>query len=576
MIRCARLLTVLLSSLLALTSAAFANKSRSSGSRLPSVPSIQAHHILPIEFGAGLVPSVANLAVPGAAAVSLPAAVPPAPLAATPASALGSMQRISDSLGPRLELIGDARASDDGSADAAEAIALILQGGTPASYERAGGFVAAPFQSGLGGLRLAPYRSIPGPAATEPKAPEPQNEKVDSEKELERRRAGLVAIAERHGIVASLPQAGAALSARIIAKAAGRTAVLSDIDDTLAKYNTLLPQEAVDSIVAYRKAGKFFAAITDRPDKVKPGSSQLSAIDTFSSIPAADRAGIVLATNGGGKIYEYQADGEPKLIFEEPPLPESERPLIQAAADAVKAQLAAKGTALNEKGENSQPYGHVLILKPGTPEAVVKELAAIWQHEMESRGLGYEIEGRMAKDPKLPPYLVFSKLNKSVAVRSIATLKGLTAESTVELGDSMYAPKLPEKLDAAGKEQLALAETLSGQPLPLTGNATDRNMELGLPGAMALSVGGTADPRMKNGFVLDGKGPELSWRVLRAMAAGAPAAPAKESSAFETVLAVLLLVAAGAAGWYTIFKIVSGLAGLESGFQYGPGDGFPF
>jgi hypothetical protein len=65
-----------------------------------------------------------------------------------------------------------------------------------------------------------------------------------------------------------------------------------------------------------------------------------------------------------------------------------------------------------------------------------------------------------------------------------------------------------------------LGERLSGRPLVKTGNETDRNMTKLLPGVLALGVGAAMDPRVPNGWALDGHGPALTQRVLESVAAG--------------------------------------------------------
>ncbi len=366
----------------------------------------------------------------------------------------------------------------------------------------------------------------PGSALPPPAAPSgPKG--VDGRFSYAARRRVLAVLATAFGVNYSLAPAGASLTRRLVQRASSKQAVFSDIDDTLAKYNTVMTPETAAAVAGVKKSGKLFVAITDRSDKVKPGSSQMAAFDSLESIPAAEREGLLIATNGGGKIYEYQADGSPKLIYEEPGLPESMRPAIDEAAAAVKARLPEFGTAL--KNEFHSPYGYGMILREGTPESAVKALAAAFQAELRKRGMDFEVEGRMAKDPTLPPYLTFSKLDKSVAVKRIAQLKGVSARRAVILGDSMYAPKDEPRLGALGRAAAALARRAFG-PVPLTGNATDRNMERALRGALTLSVGGTADSRMRRAFVLDAKGPAATRRVLEAVGSRPAPAIAEEHS----------------------------------------------
>ncbi|MCX5789318.1 MAG: hypothetical protein NTX64_12545 [Elusimicrobia bacterium] len=341
-------------------------------------------------------------------------------------------------------------------------------------------------------------------------------------------RRTLARLAITFGLAFSLPVASHALASRILRHAAAKRHVFSDYDDTLDKFAGVASPETVAAITSVLKAGKTVVVITDRPDTKKPGSKSVTILESLESIPAADRAGLWVAANKGGRILRYDSDGQPRLVQEEPAL---EPPVVQAvrgAADAVKARLAGLGAELHDGSQNipsesASPYGYAIMLKAGTEEAAVKRVAAAFQEELKSRGVDYEVEPRLAKDAALPPYVTFSKLDKSLAVRRVAALVGATAADSLILGDSMFAPK-PRAVSDAHKRLIGaarrLGERLSGQPEPATGNGTDRDMERALPGALTLSVGGTADPGMKNAFVMPVKGPEMTRRILASVAAG--------------------------------------------------------
>jgi hypothetical protein len=463
--------------------------------------------------------------VTGAEIPVMPAAVlqtPTADAATQPEAKPEDVSQVVKAVAPQLETIAKPETSADGSAKAGDNITTVLQGGKAAPVN---GSVAVPETSGSGAGTLAKSDggkaataapSVPAAPSSAPKAPK----QINSLLRYNLTRWALAAIATHWGHVYSMPQASPELSQRILErKARYADAVFSDIDDTLTKFNTKLSPEIADEIGHVRATGKTFAAITDRPDFSKPGSSTMGALETMSTIREDKRAGVIVATNGGGKIYQYDAKGEPKLIYEEPPLPETERPLINEAADVVKSQLAANGTAIFEKNPGGPgPYGHSMIFVGGTPEATVKKLAHLFEAELRKRGLDYEVEGRMAKDPSLPPYITFSKLNKSLAVERIIEVEKLQGVSALGMGDSMYAPQKPAELTGLKAKTSETAAKfgawLSGGAMPLTGNRTDANMEHGYPGMTMLSVGGTGDPRLSDGYVLAGKGPEVARKIL--------------------------------------------------------------
>lgn len=501
---------------------------------------------------------------------SLPLAVVPSAIpaaqAAAPEAKPGSVAAVQQIVAPQLETIAKPQSRVEASAGAGANVQAILQGGKAAEVSGAPAVagtavqMSVPLAKNDGSKAAAPAASA-APAAPQAKAPK----QVNSYLGYTLRRAALSFIAAHFGMVYSMPQATPALSQKILEKQARYAdAVFSDIDDTLTKFNTKLGPEIAEEISNVRKAGKVFAAITDRPDYSKPGSSQMGALETMSAIPVEKRAGVITATNGGGKIYQYDAQGEPKLIYEEPKLPEEQRPLIADAAEAVKSQLAANGTAILESNPGGPgPYGHTMIFVGGTPEATVKKMAHAFEAELRKRGLDYEVEGRMAKDPSLPPYVTFSKLNKSLAVKRIIEVEKLQGVHALGMGDSMYAPVKPAELKGVKAKVAPLAARvgawLSGGAMPLTGNRTDANMEHGNPGMLMLSVGTTGDPRMPNGYVLDGKGPEVSRRILVEVSRRRAGAQ-KPASAAETAGAIAVILLGLAAAAVTVYALAHGFS----------------
>ncbi|MFA6092851.1 MAG: hypothetical protein WCU88_05640 [Elusimicrobiota bacterium] len=342
----------------------------------------------------------------------------------------------------------------------------------------------------------------------------------------EAKRLVLSAIAGIFGTVLSLPAADAALEQRILAQAAQKQAVFTDYDDTLEKLKQVASPETVEAMLALRGAGKQIVVVTDRPDKARDGSTKGTLVESLSSIPSSARGGMVFAVDKGGRILRYDGKGEPELIYEEPALDSGSAALIKESVEALKARLPSMGVRMHDGSkdipvENLYSYGYALMLHSGTSESAVRSVAEALQEELQKRGLAFTVEPRMPKDPSMPPYVAFSKLNKSLAVSRIAGILGVSAEHALILGDSMFVP-------AAGQAQglwgflarwaLRLGEWLSGSPIQAMGNGTDRDMEKALPGALTLSVGGTADPRMKNAYVLAGKGPEITRKILRAVA----------------------------------------------------------
>jgi len=458
-------------------------------------------------------PGGAVSVLPGAEAVGPDALIPGAlaPDAAdAKAAAAASIEAKAAAIAPQLEAASKPAASDADAAGAAGNAQAILEGGkVDGGSSVVAGSAAEPGVSGLSAA-TAPRAK----AAAEPPAPRPQP-KIVTRSTYEARRRALSSIAETYGVVASLPVAGPELTREVLGEAAGKKALLSDIDDTLVKFRSgPLEPETVARIVALRRAGKTFAAVTDRPDTSKPGTD--SAFDTLSSIPAKDRAGIFVSTDKGGKIYRYREDGAPELVEKEKAIEGAERDAIDKAAEATVARLESLGTSLVASKANE--YGHVIIVKLGTPASVVTKVAEIFSEELAREKLPYEAHGQLANNPeKDAPYVYFSKLSKARAIKRLLELARLDASDVVIMGDSMYRPQLPKGRTPDVEAVILKAAQLSGRDIPETGKDTDRDMERAAPGALTLSVGGYADPRMANAFVLDGLNAPMARRVIEAM-----------------------------------------------------------
>ena len=201
------------------------------------------------------------------------------------------------------------------------------------------------------------------------------------------------------------------------------------------------------------------------------------------------------------------------------------------------------------------------MLKPGSSEASVKATAAILQAELDRRGIDVEVNPRFAKDPANPPYVTLSLITKEGAARYIAQARKAGPQDVVILGDSMYVPHAPK----AETWLTRLGERASGQARPALGNRTDANMERGVAGALTLSVGTTGDPRTKNLYVLAGKGPSVTRRVLEAVAARPASFDDGSGSTRDAAVAALFLavvVSAYAFGIQAFTDFVSHMEGL--------------
>lgn len=503
--------------------------------------------------------SAPSLSAPSALSVApaLAAPVAAAPAALKPVSPAAAIAEKVLAAAPALQALAKPEAGASASAAAGRDLEDVLTGVKSArSSSEIDAVAAAP-------SALTPSLSAPSAAPEAPKAAVPaaapvvQTPKtVASASSYYAHRMALKAIAAMTGAVFSLPQAGAALTAKIIASAADKQLVVSDFDDTLAGYNAVLPQEKIDAVRAIRKAGKHFAVVSDRSDEKRPGSTQLTVFESLASLPADVTEGMFVAANSGGKLYQYQ-NGAPVKIWEAEALAAEKLDAVKEASAATIARLAEAGVeqhpgdSLNPK-ESYNTYGYALMIKVGATPTQMKQVAAIMSEELAKRGIEVEVMGRLPKDPKNPGYATFSIITKAPATAKIAEKLGLTPDQALVIGDMMYLPRAAKK--ASWLTRLGL--TLSGLPIGETGNETDRNMSKGLPGVLAIGVGQKMDPRIPNGWNLAGHGPEVTQKVLESVASKA-AKPGSSDDGDKVGTAIQLgligaIIGMGALGWYAL------------------------
>lgn len=566
--RLKRLVSIVLSAALVLLSAgsdahqAFAQSVAGRAATVPAAPRIGLS--LPGSPAPSLAAPVLSLSAPS---LSAPSVISAAPLAAARVAAPAALKPVSPAAAiaekvaaaaPALQALAKPELAGSAASAAGRDLEAVLTGAGAVARSGLDEAVAAGAPSAL-----APALSAPSAAPESPKtavpaaAPAPAAPKtVEGASSYYAHRMALKAIAALTGAVFSLPQAGAALTAKIVASAADKQLVVSDFDDTLAGYNAVLPEEKVAAIRAIRKAGKHFAVVSDRGDEKRPGSTQLTVFESLASLPADVTEGMFVAANSGGRLYQYK-DGVPVKVWEAEALAAEKLEAVKEASAATVARLHEAGVeqhpgdSLNPK-ESYNTYGYALMIKVGATPAQMKQVAAIMGEELAKRGIEVEVMGRLPKDPKNPGYATFSIITKSPATAKIAEKLGLSAAQTLVIGDMMYLPRAAKKDSWLTR----LGLRLSGLPIGETGNETDRNMAKGLPGTLAIGVGAKMDPRIPNGWNLAGHGPEVTQKVLEAVASKpAKAGPSDGGDKVGTAVQLGLIgmvVAAGALGWYAL------------------------
>ena len=512
-------------------------------------------------------PSIfASAALTVAPALAVPSALAAAP-AASPAASLPEM---AVALAPHLEAAAKADTSASGAAAAGRGIEAVITGqrsagsGDISSVEGVEGFGAP----SLGAAASAPVEAAkPAVAAAAAPAAPAAPKTVNSAASYGFHRFLLKTVAKLTGGVYSLPIAGAALTRKLIASAADKSVVFSDYDDTLAQYSQVLPADMVAAVEAIKAAGKTFVLISDRGDEPRKG--QMTVFESLASLPAATRAGMYVAANSGGRVYRYDDKGEPVRVFEAPVPDAAEKAKLNGAVDAAKARMKEIGAEQFAPGltdtipaESWNVYSYAMMLKVGSDDAHVRGTAHLLESELAKRGYDIEVNPRYAKEAGKPPYITFSLVTKKTAASFIATALKAEAKDVLVIGDSMYTPRVPGNDSWLSR----LGEKVSGLALPRTGNRTDRNMELAVPGALMFSVGASGDPRASNLFVLAGKGPSVTLQVLRSVASK-KAGETKGGGARDLVVPAIFLAAVGASYYFMIHGLTDLLAQWENSIR---------
>ena len=287
-----------------------------------------------------LTQSVPTLSAPSALAASPLIAAPVALVPVTPAAAISAKVL---AVAPVLQALAKPETAGSAASIAGRDLENILTGAHAAKASELSDAVAAvpsamtPVLSAASAAPEAPKAAVV-PAAT-PKVDGPKT--VESASSYSFHRLALKTIAALTGAVFSLPQAGPALTAKIIASASDKQLVISDFDDTLAAYNAVLPEEKIAAIRAIRKAGKHFAVVSDRGDEKRAGSTQLTVFESLASLPADVTEGMYAAANSGGRLYQFQ-NGAPVKVWEAEPLAAEK---LEAVKDASVATIARLGEA---------------------------------------------------------------------------------------------------------------------------------------------------------------------------------------------------------------------------------------
>ncbi|MBI4676513.1 MAG: hypothetical protein HY748_02900 [Elusimicrobia bacterium] len=334
-------------------------------------------------------------------------------------------------------------------------------------------------------------------------------------------RQALRALADR-GVILSLRPVSPGHAQQILAKLSQNKPNLAifDYDDTLAHFQESIAPETAQALLEAQRSGTQPLILTDRPDE--PGDSgQVTILDSLGRMTNEQKAGVAVISSKGTRSLVYDGRTEARVIRQvSVRWTQAEIEAIKAAALAVVERYG-KGD-FDGVEEKLTSYSYMRVLPLGLPKADVKAAAQLMEDGLKARGVDVYVVGRTAKDPANPPYLVLSRIDKSIGVSWARTHLGFIGRMR-DLARFGVAGKLFGKL--AG-----LLGALRGKEVPVSkmlivgdqffdDRVTDRDMLKAAPGALALSVGGKADPRLDNIYVWPTDGGPASTEILKGIAA---------------------------------------------------------
>lgn len=299
-------------------------------------------------------------------------------------------------------------------------------------------------------------------------------------------RSALKALAEQ-GVVKSLRPVSEAHKNEILAKLSSSkpSVAVFDYDDTLAGLKEPISPKVAAGLKASADAGVRTAILTDRPD-AKKNDKDVTVLDSIASMTPEQKADLTVGSNSGARLTTFDAKGEPVIAFD------AALKFTDAQAAAITAASAKTADKFgrfeyNGAEENLSAFKWVRFLPLGMPAETVEAAAAFMQAELNAAGAGVTVAGRQAADPKNPSYLTISLLDKTVGMKALREVRRYEGRTLV-VGDSFFGTR-----------------------------TVDSDMAKAAPGALALAVGGLADPRIPNIFVWPTKGAAASAEILGAL-----------------------------------------------------------
>lgn len=337
--------------------------------------------------------------------------------------------------------------------------------------------------------------------------------------DYEVKREALTALAGL-GKVVSLPAVSREHADQILKDLAGAKKpqlAVFDYDKTLEKSGSPASSQTGDALKRLAESGVETVILTNRaPLSRREGDTGM--IDSIKGLSDSQKAAFTIATDRGAQVWiagmsrrVHREEGWVSII-----------PMV-AAGEAVASRF--PGAV---KVFESTDYSYTSYLPEHLTDAQVDEAVLVAKAKLAELGSNSISVTPFYRDAGRPPFLSFDRYDKSHGVTWIRK----NAERLGRLRDAERMPRVIRGLARRIASLLPKGPVVPASATLLVGDhffglrGIDADMVKGAPGALAISVGGTADPRLENVFVWPTTGHEASMEVARA--ASGPAAPQLE------------------------------------------------
>lgn len=331
--------------------------------------------------------------------------------------------------------------------------------------------------------------------------------------DYEVKRLALRRLAEQ-GKVVSLPAVSEAHAGEILAtlRDVKPDALGVDIDGTLVEKSATLTAEAGAWLAAASRAVPATAVITDRPAFSRE-EGEKGAVEAVTPHDPAVRSRVAVAAHRGALLLRFEAEGPVAGVVHSEAWTQEQQAAIAAAVDAVLKDAGAAPAGRRAVGA----YDAFKILPKELTDAQISALDAKLKAAVSGLGTASVKRARFLLEG---PYLTVNKYDKGFGLRNLlAARHKLAAFQDAESLPGFLRPlgrwwaERRTKTAAAGGTTLAIGDQFFGA------RAADAAMALSEPGHLAVSVSGTADPRLDNVVVWPTQGPAGAKQLLEAVAA---------------------------------------------------------